>query len=104
MELLQLMEWRKVALIHTGDRRGEGMYEYFYSNAALYEIEILNEELKIEVEGAVEEQVKEIMSELVTLHVRIIVFLGDPAVALDICKAGSEVGLAGILYNYIGLN
>lgn len=107
---IQQEGWNRIGVIYTDDVLGRGIYESFLSNVQTLEIIIDNDpdkrsiypDINGKITSNTEEDIDEALSEIVRKQIKVIVYLGNDRVSLEVAKVGYEKELKGSDYLWIG--
>lgn len=110
--VLNIYNWKSIGVIYTTDSMGVGIYESFQSNVKTLDIIMENDEDKKTVRVSVSssgsldqvtlDDIENALDEIVRKQIKIIVFLGNPVISLQLAKVGHAKELFGSEYSWIG--
>jgi hypothetical protein len=110
---LELMKWKKIAVVYTDDDTGVGAYQSFLENLKSYDIVIKNSKQKRKIHlnfsngkisSKTSDSIEEVLSEIVRKQVKIVVFFGGEEITPRLLKDIRRKELYGKDYFWIGSN
>ena len=110
--LINLKNWKTIGVIYTTDSLGQGIYASFQSNVQTLDFTVKNSEayrgirVSLASDGSVAQESKDdidaALNEIVRNQIKVIVFLGNPAISLELARAAYDKALHGSDYAWIG--
>lgn len=109
---IQLEGWKKIAVLYTDDEFGLGVYTSFQANIGTLDVTVENNEkyqvikYKLKSDGSLSDTTKdsidEVLTEIVRKQLKVVLYLGNPKLALEIMKTAHKKELHGNEYAWIG--
>ena len=108
---LELMKWKKIAVVYTDDDTGIGVYSSFIENIKSYDISIENNEDKRKIvlkykneklSAATLASIDEVLSEIIRKQLKIILFFGNEDLTGQLVKDIHRKELYGKGYFWLG--
>jgi ABC-type branched-subunit amino acid transport system substrate-binding protein len=109
---IQLQGWKKIAVLYTDDEFGLGVFTSFQANIGTLDVTVENDEkyqvIRYQVDefGKISQKTKdsvdEALTEIVRQQLKVILYLGNPKLGLEIAKTGFKKELHGDEYAWIG--
>ena len=110
--LINVKSWKIIGVLYTTDSLGQGIYASFQSNVETLDITLQNSEslrgirVSFNSGGSVGQETKDdidaALAEIVRNQIKIIVFLGNPLISLELAKSAYSKALYGPDYAWIG--
>ena len=108
---LELMKWKKIAVVYTDDDTGVGVYNSFIENIKSYDIKIKNQESKRKIvlnykneklSSTTLDSIDEVLSEIIRKQLKIILFFGNEDLTTQLVKDIHRKELYGKDYFWLG--